>query len=74
MTALNSSYKDRHFLAVIGDEVQTLPPSPFHLIAYCNVGLRDRFAAGWNRGMTWHASKIWNLSSNFTETACYTAA
>ena len=29
MTALNLSYKDRHFLAVIGDEVQTLSPTPW---------------------------------------------
>lgn len=60
MTALNSAYKDRLFLAVIGDEVQTLSPYldfNSHFLAYPVAGLCDRFAVGWNRGMTRHTSK-----------------
>lgn len=61
MTALNSAYKDRQFLAVIGDEVPTLHPElTFNpqFITDPVAGLRDRFAVSWNRGMTRHTSKI----------------
>lgn len=60
MTALNSAYKDRHFLAVIGDEVLTLSLDltfNSQIIAYLVAGLRDRFAVSWNRGMTRQTSK-----------------
>lgn len=64
MTALNSAYKDRRFLAVIGDEVMTLSPDitfNSQIIAYLVAGLRDRFAISWNRGMTRHTSKMYIL-------------
>lgn len=53
MAAPTSTYKDRHFLAVIGDEVCSSPALSMLVRSShgINLGLGDRSTVGWHWGM-----------------------
>ncbi|KAK6077516.1 V-type proton ATPase subunit F [Seiridium cupressi] len=69
MAASQADYKDRQFLAVIGDEVIAREPSVYNVVRpwlICtDTGLGNRSATGWNRLRKQHVTSPPDSQKNF---------
>lgn len=76
MAAPPSAYQDRHFLAVIGDEVGPTSSESYRRIRQLTspIGLGDWSATGRRRSMECHLLTQMHCMLNYSCTACYPTA